>query len=88
MQTLVPNYIATKLTTFSGLLQKASISFPDARTFTANAIATIGRTSHTTGYWFHELTHFFTKLMVPNWAYRSISWHFLKYIDDTKRKTH
>ncbi|KAH9407716.1 hypothetical protein TYRP_012538 [Tyrophagus putrescentiae] len=84
VQTLIPNYIATKMTKWSDLLQKPSLSYPSAAAFTHNAVATIGRTSHSCGYWFHDLQHFFTKLLLPNWAYRTISMHFLKHIDNTK----
>nr|XP_027195625.1 hydroxysteroid dehydrogenase-like protein 1 [Dermatophagoides pteronyssinus] len=84
IQTLIPNYIGTKMTGFSTLLQRRSLMYPDAETFTANAIATIGRSRLTSGYWFHDLSHFFTKLFIPNWAYRQISWYFLKQIDSSK----
>lgn len=83
VQTLVPNYIATKMTGFSDLLQKPSLAFPDAATFTANALATAGRAEHTCGYWFHDLQHYFTRMFVPDWAYRSVSWYFLRHIDST-----
>lgn len=72
------------MTGFSTLLQRRSLMYPDAETFTANAIATIGRSRLTSGYWFHDLSHFFTKLFIPNWAYRQISWYFLKQIDSSK----
>lgn len=84
VQTLIPNYIATKMTKWSDLLQKPSLSYPSADTFVRNAIATIGRTKHSCGYWFHDLQHFFTKLLLPNWAYRTISMYFLKHIDSSK----
>nr|XP_046912181.1 hydroxysteroid dehydrogenase-like protein 1 [Dermatophagoides farinae] len=84
VQTLIPNYIGTKMTGFSSLLQTRSLMYPNAETFTANAIATIGRSRLTSGYWFHDLSHFFTKLFLPNWAYRTISWYFLKQIDSSK----
>ena len=86
VQTLVPNYISTKMTGFADILQKPSISFPDASTFTSNAIATIGRNHKTCGYWFHDLQAFFTEQMVPNWAYRTMAWYFLKHIDNTKKR--
>ncbi|XP_054156031.1 inactive hydroxysteroid dehydrogenase-like protein 1 [Oppia nitens] len=86
VQTLTPSYIATKMTEFSDLLQKPSIMFPSAETFAANAIATIGRTSHTTGYWCHSLQHFLTNWFVPDWVYTMSSWHFLKSIDNSKTK--
>lgn len=85
VQTLVPNYLATKMTQFSDLLQRPSLSYPDAETFTRNAIATIGRSRNTCGYWFHDFMHFFVKLMMPHWVYRILSWYFLKHIDSVQR---
>ncbi|XP_017492452.1 PREDICTED: inactive hydroxysteroid dehydrogenase-like protein 1, partial [Rhagoletis zephyria] len=41
VQTLIPNYIATKMTKWSDLLQKPSLSYPSAAAFTHNAVATI-----------------------------------------------
>ncbi|UXI21947.1 hypothetical protein NH340_JMT07890 [Sarcoptes scabiei] len=86
IQTLIPNYIGTKMTSFSSLLQNHSIFYPNAKTFTANAIATIGRNKLTTGYWCHDLMNFFTKLLVSDRLYRSISWYFLKKIDNSEEK--
>jgi 17beta-estradiol 17-dehydrogenase / very-long-chain 3-oxoacyl-CoA reductase len=86
VQTLMPSYISTKLTSFSDLLQKPSLAFPSAETFTANAVATIGRASKTTGYWSHGLQHFLTDWFVPEWAYTLSSWHFLRNIDNSKTK--
>lgn len=86
VQTLTPSYISTKLTSFSDLLQKPSLAFPSAETFTANAVATIGRASKTTGYWSHGLQHFLTDWFVPEWAYTLSSWHFLRNIDNSKTK--
>lgn len=88
VQTLTPNYISTKMTSFSDLLQSPSVAFPTAQSFTSNAIATMGRSgAHpTAGYWFHDLQHYFTKLLTPNWAYRMVSWYYLKHIDSTAGK--
>jgi hypothetical protein len=82
----MPSYVATKLTSFSDLLQKPSIAFPSAQSFASNAIATIGRTNSTTGYWSHGLQHFLTDWFVPDWFYTLSSWHFLKSIDTSKTK--
>lgn len=82
VQTLIPNYIGTKMTGFSTLLQRTSLMYPDARTFTRNAIATIGHNRLTSGYWFHDLSHYFTKMFVPDQMYRTISWYFLKSISN------
>lgn len=71
------------MTNFSQLLQTRSIMYPDAKTFVSNAIATIGYSKLTGGYWFHDLSHYFTKLFVPNWAYKTIAFYFLKNIDNT-----
>ncbi|RWS24029.1 hydroxysteroid dehydrogenase-like protein 3 [Leptotrombidium deliense] len=86
VQTLAPSYISTKMVKWSDTLQKPSILCPDAATFVKSAIATIGRSNHTTGYWTHGLTWSFYDAFVPEWLYTLSSWHVLRGIDSTPKK--
>jgi len=86
VQILVPSYIGTKMTSWSSLLQRPSFTVPDARSFVTNAIATIGRSNHTTGYWSHGIQYFLYDWFTPSWLY-SLSSHFvLKNIADRAPK--
>jgi len=85
VQIVVPNYISTKMTKWSNALQAKNFIFPDAKSFVDNAVATIGRTNNTAGYWSHDLQLFFYNWFVPSWAYNLSSWVFLKSIDNTKK---
>lgn len=87
VQTLTPSYIATKMTSWSDTLQSANIMTPDASTFAKNAVATIGRTNETTGYWAHGVQWFMYEWLTPNWLWSLSSWHLLKAIDSTKKKS-
>lgn len=42
VQLVAPNYISTKMTSWSNVLQSKNFVFPDAKTFVDNAVATIG----------------------------------------------
>ena len=42
VQLLTPNYISTKMTKWSNVLQASNFIFPDAKNFVDNAVATIG----------------------------------------------
>ncbi|CAB0018085.1 unnamed protein product [Nesidiocoris tenuis] len=63
VQHLSPFFINTKMNAFSHRLQENSLLVPDAPTYAENAIDTLGRVSHSTGYWAHGLQYFFT--MIP-----------------------
>lgn len=42
VQLVSPNYISTKMTSWSNVLQSKNFIFPDAKSFVDNAVATIG----------------------------------------------
>jgi len=84
VQTLTPSYISTKMTKWSNVLQKPGFVTPNAQTFAKSAIATIGRTNNTTGYWSHGIQWFFYEWLTPDWLYSFSSWHFLRGIDSSK----
>jgi len=85
VQTLTPSYIATKMTKWSNVLQKPNFITPDPATFAKSAIATIGRSSHTTGYWSHGFQSFFYEWFSPDWVWSLSSWHLLRSIDTSKK---
>ncbi|KAK9498131.1 hypothetical protein O3M35_004009 [Rhynocoris fuscipes] len=66
IQHLSPFFINTKMNAFSHRLQSNSLLVPDAKTYSANAIQTLGRVNHSTGYWAHGIQYFFTT-MPPEW---------------------
>lgn len=86
VQTLIPSYISTKMTSWGSVMKNPSIHVPDANAFVRNAIATIGRSWHTTGYWTHGIQYFFYEWFTPSWLYNLSSWYVLKGIDSTKGK--
>nr|XP_014289551.1 inactive hydroxysteroid dehydrogenase-like protein 1 [Halyomorpha halys] len=66
IQHLSPFFIKTKMNAFSYRLQESSLLVPDAETYAKNAVNTLGRVNHTTGYWVHGLQYFFT-MIPPMW---------------------
>ena len=54
-QCLMPFYVATRMTSYSSTLSKASVLIPSARTYVQHALSTLGWTSRTTGYWPHTV---------------------------------
>ncbi|RWS05446.1 hydroxysteroid dehydrogenase-like protein 3 [Dinothrombium tinctorium] len=86
VQTLAPSYISTKMVKWSDTLQRPGLICPNAETFAKSAIATIGRSSHTTGYWSHGLQWFLYDVFVPDWLWTLSSWHVLRGIDSTPKK--
>lgn len=85
VQVLTPNYISTKMTKWSNILQGSNFIFPSPKSFVSNAVATIGRTKETAGYWSHDLQLFFYNWFVPNWAYSLSGWYLLKGVDSSRK---
>ncbi|KAK2704323.1 hypothetical protein QYM36_016650 [Artemia franciscana] len=54
VQTIIPFYIATKMTIFSDKLAK-NFLVPNAQSFVRSALCTLGRSPRCTGYWTHEI---------------------------------
>ncbi|RWS29155.1 hydroxysteroid dehydrogenase-like protein 3, partial [Leptotrombidium deliense] len=54
VQIISPGMVSTRMTQWSSM-GKPSLTTPTAERFAISAIATIGLTSHTTGYWVHGL---------------------------------
>ena len=85
VQTLTPSYVSTKMTKWSNLLQKPGLLTPNAETFAKAAVATIGRTNSTTGYWSHGIQWFVYEWLTPSWIYSLSSWHLLRNIDSSQK---
>ncbi|XP_050442624.1 inactive hydroxysteroid dehydrogenase-like protein 1 [Adelges cooleyi] len=66
VQHLFPLFVNTKMNAFSHRLQETSLFVPDAKTYATNAVNTLGKVNHSTGYWAHGIQHFFIRLP-PVW---------------------
>ena len=55
VQSLMPFYVATRMTRYSKTLSKPSLMIPSAEDYARSAVATLGYTSRTSGYWPHTL---------------------------------
>jgi short-subunit dehydrogenase len=80
IQSVIPSYVVTRLTQFSRFLQRPNLVVPDAGRFAANAVATIGYTDRTTGFWSHGLQYWFYSLIPESWWFFG-SWHLLRGLD-------
>ncbi|XP_013404575.1 inactive hydroxysteroid dehydrogenase-like protein 1 [Lingula anatina] len=59
VQCLMPWYVATRMTQYSETLSDPSTLIPSAQVYARNAVATIGFSSRTTGYWPHSILSWF-----------------------------
>ena len=55
IQCLIPYYVATRMTEFSSTLSNPNLLIPNASTYARHALATLGWSVRTTGYWPHTL---------------------------------
>ncbi|RWS21396.1 hydroxysteroid dehydrogenase-like protein 3, partial [Leptotrombidium deliense] len=86
--TMVPWVITTKMVNWSERFSKPSLIeslfVPSTKTYVTSAIATFGRTNHTTGYWVHAFMWFFCKNFIPNIIVELFCMWFLKRVNSTK----
>lgn len=66
VQLITPLYVRTKMNYYSTTVTNGNIFCPDVETYTRSAVASLGRTNETTGYWIHGLQYATFKL-VPTW---------------------
>ncbi|KAL1130251.1 hypothetical protein AAG570_013189, partial [Ranatra chinensis] len=90
VQHLSPLFVSTKMNAFSHRLQVASFLVPDANTYAANAVDTLGKVNNSTGYWAHEIQYFFIGI-TPTWIRTYIGTfinHIFRrdYLDKNKTK--
>lgn len=68
IQSLMPFYVATRMTRYSQTLSKPSLMIPSADDYARSAVATLGYTSRTSGYWPHTIQAWFSEC-VPEWLW-------------------
>ncbi|XP_072045240.1 inactive hydroxysteroid dehydrogenase-like protein 1 [Amphiura filiformis] len=68
VQSLLPSYVATKMTDFGHKTPKTSFLIPSASVYARHALATLGMSNRTTGYWPHTL-QFWVSSMIPEWLW-------------------
>ncbi|CAG0882613.1 unnamed protein product [Cyprideis torosa] len=87
VQSLMPFYVQTKMISFSPSLNSASIMVPSARSFVSSSLCTLGRSSHTTGYWTHGVQWWFVSFVNQWWYSRIgafIQWGLRRDYEKTK----
>lgn len=89
IQCIMPFYVSTAMTSFSGLLHKVKLFVPDARTFASHAILTLGHAKRTTGHWIHGFQYILCASF-PEWMWLRLGYWFQKLLrydaDALKRK--
>ena len=55
VQSLLPSYVATKMTDFGHKMPRTSFLIPSACVYARHALSTLGVSNRTTGYWPHTL---------------------------------
>ncbi|XP_022095033.1 inactive hydroxysteroid dehydrogenase-like protein 1 [Acanthaster planci] len=61
IQSLMPSYVATKMTDFKDGPHQSNLMIPSAYLYARHAVSTLGRSTHTTGYWPHTLLMWFSR---------------------------
>ncbi|XP_076030571.1 inactive hydroxysteroid dehydrogenase-like protein 1 [Oratosquilla oratoria] len=89
IQTVIPSYVSTNMTSFSSFVHRPSILIPTAPRFAASALATLGYSSMTTGYWSHGIQAWITDNL-PTWFFIGFMKAVNKFImwDIEKKKAH
>lgn len=81
-QTLIPFYIATRMTKYSSILSSANIFVPDSKRYVHSALCTLGWSDRTTGYFPHTILLWFARL-IPTWLWMKggliMNQHFRKH---------
>lgn len=55
VQSITPLYVRTKMNNYSTTVSNGNILCPDVETYTRSAVASLGRTNETTGFWIHGI---------------------------------
>jgi len=89
IQCIMPFYVSTAMTRFSGILQQLRLFVPDAPTFVSHALRTLGHSKRTTGYWSHGIQYAIFG-SVPEWVWLHCGYWMQKFLrhdaDSKKRK--
>jgi short-subunit dehydrogenase len=83
-QCLLPFYVATRMTQYSSTLSNPSLLIPTATTYARHALATLGWSKETPGYWPHSLQLWLSGL-IPEWLYM---WGALRLNSALRRQAH
>ncbi|KAK7077213.1 Inactive hydroxysteroid dehydrogenase-like protein 1 [Halocaridina rubra] len=65
VQTVTPSYVSSNMTWYSDKVHKPRFFVPTASRFAAHALATLGYSKYTTGYWTHGLMAFIVDNFYP-----------------------
>ncbi|XP_038627967.1 inactive hydroxysteroid dehydrogenase-like protein 1 isoform X1 [Tachyglossus aculeatus] len=68
VQSLIPFYVATNMTAYSGFLHSNPWLVPSPKVYAQHAVSTLGISKRTTGYWFHSIQFIFAQYM-PEWLW-------------------
>ncbi|XP_055917837.1 hydroxysteroid dehydrogenase-like protein 1 [Eupeodes corollae] len=55
IQLLSPYFVVTKINSFSSMIMRGGLTIPTAETYARWAVFTLGRTKHSTGYFWHAI---------------------------------
>lgn len=70
VQTILPSYVSTNMTSMSELIHRPSIVIPTAKTFVSHSLCTLGYTARTCGYWIHGIQAHFVENFVSTWVFK------------------
>ncbi|XP_053384919.1 inactive hydroxysteroid dehydrogenase-like protein 1 isoform X2 [Mercenaria mercenaria] len=68
IQSLRPFYVNTKMTRYSKTLTSYGLLVPSAEVYARHAVATLGYSGRTTGYWPHSIQMWLSN-MIPEWLW-------------------
>lgn len=84
VQSLMPFYVATKMTRYSDTLSSPSLLIPSANEYAKQAISTLGYTNRTSGYWPHAVQAWFSA-WIPEWLW---TWGAIRLNNALRRQAH
>ncbi|KAJ8299540.1 hypothetical protein KUTeg_023600, partial [Tegillarca granosa] len=84
VQSLMPFYVATKMTRYSETLSSPSLLIPSANEYAKQAISTLGYTNRTSGYWPHAVQAWFSA-WIPEWLW---TWGAIRLNNALRRQAH
>ncbi|XP_038053152.1 inactive hydroxysteroid dehydrogenase-like protein 1 [Patiria miniata] len=73
IQSLMPSYVATKMTDFKDGPHQSSLMIPSAYLYAKHAVSTLGRSTQTTGYWPHTFLMWFSSQLPESMWMWSVS---------------
>ncbi|XP_068205983.1 inactive hydroxysteroid dehydrogenase-like protein 1 isoform X2 [Palaemon carinicauda] len=86
VQTVIPGYVSTNMTSMSELIHRPSILIPTARTFVTHSLSTLGYIPRTSGYWVHGIQAHFVENFVSTWVFKYCMYQFNRLIMKNMKK--